>query len=91
LFPPPCRNPNLTISSAIAAGRGQARERLAAAPFAAGGRFSIADPMLLVFYRWGLRVGTAMDAYPAWSRFTAAMMQRPAVAAAFAAEGIVLG
>jgi glutathione S-transferase len=66
-------------------------ERLAASPFAAGGRFSVADPMLLVFYRWGIRIGLAMDAYPAWSRFAAAMMQRPAVAAAFAAEGIVLG
>jgi glutathione S-transferase len=66
-------------------------ERLAASPFAAGDRFSVADPMLLVFYRWGIRIGTKMEAYPAWSRFTAAMMERPAVAAAFAAEEIVLG
>jgi glutathione S-transferase len=66
-------------------------ERLAASPFAAGDRFSVADPMLLVFYRWGLRIGVAMNDYQAWSRFTATTMARPAVAAAFAAEGIVLG
>jgi glutathione S-transferase len=66
-------------------------ERLAASPFAVGDRISIADPMLLVFYRWGVRLGMAMDAYPAWTRFTAAMMARPAVKAAFAAEEIVLG
>ena len=47
--------------------------------------------MLLVFYRWGLRIGMAMNDYKAWSRFIAATMARPAVAAAFAAEGIVLG
>jgi glutathione S-transferase len=66
-------------------------ERLAASPFAAGERTSVADPMLLVFYRWGLRLGMAMDGYTAWTRHTTAMMARPAVAAAFAAEQIVLG
>jgi glutathione S-transferase len=66
-------------------------ERLAASPFAAGGRFSVADPMLLVFYRWGLRLGMAMDGYKAWTRYATAAMARPAVAAAFEAEGIVLG
>ena len=86
-FPPVQANGRANVARHFAV----IEERLAASPFAAGDRFSVADPMLLVFYRWGLRVGMAMNDYKAWSRFTAGTMARPAVAAAFAAEGIVLG
>lgn len=56
--------------------------------WAVGGRYSIADPYLLVFYRWGGRIGVDMSAYPGWSRHKEAMLARPAVQRALATEGI---
>ena len=53
-----------------------------------GGRYSIADPYMLVFYRWGGRVGVDMKAYPGWSRHKDAMLARPAVNRALAREEI---
>ncbi len=53
-----------------------------------GGRYSIADPYLLVFYRWGGRIGADMTAYPGWSRHKDAMLARPAVQRALAREEI---
>lgn len=53
-----------------------------------GGRYSIADPYLLVFYRWGGRIGVDMGAFPGWSRHKDAMLARPAVQRALAREGI---
>ena len=52
------------------------------------GRYSIADPYLLVFYRWGGRIGVDMSAYPGWSRHKDAMLERPAVRRALAREEI---
>jgi glutathione S-transferase len=53
-----------------------------------GGRYSIADPYLLVFYRWGTRIGLDMTAYSGWCRHKIAMLARPAVQSALAREGI---
>ena len=53
-----------------------------------GGRYSVADPYLLVFYRWGALIGLDMTAYPAWTRHKQAMLARPAVARALAREEI---
>jgi glutathione S-transferase len=43
-------------------------------------RFSVVDPFLLVFYRWGNRVGIDMrNQYPEWFHHTERMLSRPAV------------
>jgi len=55
--------------------------------------YSIADAFLLVFYRWGSVIGSAMDDYPAWTALAARTMRRPAVEVAFAKDELssVLG
>ena len=53
-----------------------------------GGRYSIADPYLLVFYRWGGRIGVEMSGYPGWTAHKTAMLARPAVKRALATEEI---
>ena len=51
--------------------------------------FSVADAFLLVFWRWGGRIGFDMhDRYPAWTRTTARALTRPAVQRAIAQEGL---
>lgn len=51
--------------------------------------YSIVDPYLLVFYHWGERIELAMGTdYPAWTRLTARLLQRPAVQRVLAREGI---
>ena len=53
--------------------------------------FSIVDAFIVVFYRWGNRMGYDMNAlYPNWAAHTARMLARPAVQQAFATEGIVI-
>jgi glutathione S-transferase len=54
-----------------------------------GTRFSIVDPLLLVLFRWGNRIGLAMgERYPAWSRLAWRMVDRPAVTRVLEREGI---
>src|SRR5687768_11551587 len=53
-----------------------------------GGRYSIADPYLLVFYRWGWRIGLDMGLYPGWTRHKEEMLKRPAVQRAVTREEI---
>ncbi len=53
-----------------------------------GDRYSIADPYLLVFYRWGTRCGFDMTAYAGWTKHKQAMLARSAVQRALATEGI---
>ncbi len=48
--------------------------------WASGDLYSIVDPYLLVFYRWGNRLGIAMKTqFPAWTEHTHAMLERRAV------------
>lgn len=55
----------------------------------AGAGYSVADPFLLVFYRWGGRIGLDMAArFPAWTRIADRVVARPAVQRTLAAEGI---
>lgn len=63
--------------------------RLARHEYLVDGGYSVADANVLVFYRWANRIGldTRTD-YPAWTRHTERLLQRPAVSAAVAAEGI---
>jgi glutathione S-transferase len=66
-------------------------ERLRGRRFAVGDSYSAADAYLVVFYRWGYRVGFDMRAdYPAWAGAAELSAGRPAVKAALAQEGIIL-
>jgi glutathione S-transferase len=56
--------------------------------WAVGGVYSIADPYLLVFYRWATRIGTDMGAFPGWTAPKNAMLVRGAVQRALATEEI---
>ncbi len=59
--------------------------------FAVADAFSAVDAFLMVFYRWGNRIGIDMRAdYPRYTRFAETLAQRDSVAAAFAAENILL-
>lgn len=58
--------------------------------WATGGRYSVVDPFLLVFYRWGERIGLSMASCPSWSRHAGCMIERPTVRRAMAREGIGL-
>ena len=53
-----------------------------------GNRFSIADPYLLVFYRWAGLIGADTGRYPRWTAHKERMLARPAVQRALATEGI---
>ena len=59
------------------------------APWAAGERYSVADPYLLVFWTWG-RDGLAYDMerdFPAWTAHARRMGERPAVRRVLEREG----
>jgi glutathione S-transferase len=57
--------------------------------WAVGDQYSLVDPFLLIFYRWGNRMGIPMrNTYKSWSRHTLRLVERPAVRRALNAEGI---
>lgn len=57
--------------------------------FAVPGGYSVVDPFLLVFWRWGGRVGFDMPAAcPAWTAVSRRIVARPAVRRALAQEGL---
>jgi len=59
--------------------------------FAMGGQYSVCDPYLLVFYRWGNRLGIDMKTdYPVWAKHAQRVFSRPTVKRVFEAEGIEL-
>ena len=65
--------------------------RLHGTEWSVGDRYSIVDAYLLVFYRWGNRMGLPMqDRYPAWTTHTLRLLQRPAVTRALDREGIAV-
>lgn len=54
-----------------------------------GERFSIVDPLLLVLFRWGNRIGLPMaERHPAWSSLAWRMVDRPAVTRVLEREGV---
>jgi glutathione S-transferase len=58
-------------------------------PWSMGERFSIVDPVLLVKFRWGSRIGLEMgERYPAWSRLAWRTVDRPAVTRVLEREGV---
>lgn len=57
--------------------------------YSTGQNFTAVDAFLLVFYRWGNGINIDMaKAFPRYASFADALLQRPSVAAAIAAEGI---
>lgn len=57
--------------------------------FAMGGQYTVVDPYLLVFYRWGNRLGIPMkEKYPVWAKHAQRVFSRPTVKRIFEAEGI---
>lgn len=71
---------------------GQVEARLArsSSPWAAGERYSVADPYLLVFWTWG-RGGLGYDMardFPAWSAHAHRMGERPGVQRVLDREGV---
>lgn len=59
--------------------------------FAMGGQYTVCDPYLLVFYRWGNRLGMDMKTlYPVWTKHAQRVYSRPTVKRVFEDEGIFL-
>jgi glutathione S-transferase len=59
--------------------------------FAMGGQYGVVDPYLLVFYRWGNRLGIDMKTmFPVWHKHALRVFSRPTVKRVFEAEGIEL-
>jgi glutathione S-transferase len=57
--------------------------------WAIGHAYTVVDPYLLVFYRWGNRIGLDMRRdYPAWSNHAERLLERPAVQRALQQEGV---
>jgi glutathione S-transferase len=56
---------------------------------AVGNSFTVVDPYLFVFYRWGVLEGIDMkEEYPAYTALVSHLVERPAVKAAMRAENI---
>ncbi len=66
-------------------------ERLAGSAWLAGDKMTLADPYVLVFFRWGNRIGIDMSAWPHWAAHSRRMLERPAVQRALAREGLAAG
>jgi glutathione S-transferase len=68
-------------------------EKLGKGPWALGGRFSVADPYLMVFWMWGCGPALGFDMakdFPNWTAHARRLGERPAVRAAFEREGLEL-
>ena len=64
-------------------------QRMAERDWAVGHAYTLVDPFLLVFYRWGNRIGVDMRAgYPGFTRHAERMLQRSAVQRALQQESI---
>ncbi len=65
--------------------------RLEGNSFAAGETYSVADPYLLVFFRWANRIGLdATNRHRAWTKWARQMQERPAVARVLERENVSL-
>jgi len=58
-------------------------------PYTAGPDFTVADPYLFACLNWSQFTGPDLDRWPALVRFQHAILERPHVQAALAAEGMV--
>lgn len=63
--------------------------RLADRSWAVGNAYTAVDAYLLVFFRWGHRIGLDMRAgYPQWTRHSERVLERPAVQRVLQQEGV---
>jgi glutathione S-transferase len=70
---------------------GEIDQMLQGRSFAMGGQYSVCDPYLLVFYRWGNRIGYDMKTlYPTWAKHAQRVYSRSTVKRVFEDEGIFL-
>jgi len=56
--------------------------------WAVSGGYSVVDPYLLVFWRWGSQVEIDMSSYPAWNDLASRVKARPAVRSVMERTGI---
>lgn len=56
--------------------------------YAVGGYLTVVDAFLLVFWRWGKRVGIEMEQYPKFGRLAAGVAARESTREAYREEGI---
>jgi glutathione S-transferase len=74
---------------AIRAGYEDIEQRLKGKTWAFGEQYTVLDPLLLVYYRWGNRCGTDMrKAYPSYAAMMDRVRARPVVAKVVADEAI---
>ncbi|WP_133649044.1 glutathione S-transferase family protein [Paraburkholderia flava] len=66
----------------------QIDDRLSHGDWALGEHYSIVDPMLLIFFKWGNMLKLNMQQFEHWSAHVERMLQRPAVQAALQTENI---
>jgi len=66
----------------------QINDKLAGRAWALDEGYSIVDPMLLIFFRWGNVLALDMRQFSHWCAHVRRMEQRPAVQATLATEGI---
>lgn len=66
----------------------QIEQRLSRSRWAMGDGYSIVDPVLMIFYRWGSLLGLDMTRFNYWQQHTAQMRQRPAVIKTLSTENI---
>jgi glutathione S-transferase len=66
-------------------------EKLGSGPWAIGERYSVADPLLVVYWTWGRGPTLGFDMpreFPHWTAHARRLAARPAVQRAFASEGL---
>jgi glutathione S-transferase len=56
--------------------------------YALGGGFTVVDPFLYVFYRWGASLGMEMKRYPRWRNLIATLGARQSFQTVLKAEGV---
>jgi glutathione S-transferase len=88
------------VEDVAATGKKTARElwqavdaRLGEGPWAIGERYTVADPLLMVYWHWGRGPVLSFDVereFPNWTAHAGRLAARPAVQRAFACEGLTL-
>jgi glutathione S-transferase len=88
------------IEDVAATGKKNARElwqaveeKIGQGPWAIGERYSVADPLLVVYWHWGRGPVFGFDMasdFPLWTAHARRLALRPAVQRAFASEGLPL-
>lgn len=69
---------------------GEIEGKLAAANgYVVGGEYTVVDPYLLVYFRWGRRIGLNMTTFPAFADHAARVSSREAVRRALMQEGLL--